>query len=385
MKKVLIYGAYGSGNAGDDYMMTKVRSLLEQYDLMPVFLTKPVWKNYFGLPQKSIRSIRFPLWADYSHANRALKAVHYLRFYMDMIPVRKYDAAFFMGGGYTYEKFGNLRRIQFLSHFLQKHGIPYYMMGQTAGPLLTREGQRRLRYIYGKAEAVFVRERFSLELLEKMGISCQLTGDDAFLAEKSSPDVSHQTDAEHREGILVTVKSFPGYEKYSDSYFDYIRSFAERMGQPVRILPFHLVNETEEGQTLLQYLKDNGIKAEICRPVTEAKLEKLFQSSVAVISSAYHAVVLGKKHGCICQAWYDGPYYRMKMEGFLDLYEKKGHLCCPFSDLGLPEKRESVLRQFEELCREPEDTDCTANRKIAAAVQTSWEQAIAEVEKASNG
>lgn len=417
MKKVLVYGAYGSGNAGDDYMMMQVLTLLEKNDIIPVFLTKPVWKHYFNLPQKKIRSIRFPLWADYSHANRALKAIHYMRFILDIIAVRNYDAAIFVGGGYTYEKFGNLRRIQFLSHFLRKHHIPYYLMGQTIGPLTTKEGRKSLMYICRNAEAVYVREHFSKELLERMGIPCTLSGDDAFLGVNTNEEAgilngscvakAECTDRSRR-GILVTVKDFPGYEQFRDDYFEYIRKFSEKIGEPVRILPFHIENEEEADRELYKYLTQNGTMAEICRPSDKSALEELFCSSKAVISSAYHAIVLGKIAGCVCQAWYDGPYYRMKMEGILDYYNREEHLCRPFSDLKEPGGLESAIRELEEICRihgfirtktSMEDTgsvskenmnlvchaDNITNRRLAAAVRDSWEKVIWELENSSNG
>lgn len=322
MKKVLVYGAYNANNLGDDLMQVVINDVLTKNGISVDYFDCIDKNNYF----KEARDFHYISNPVHPASRNVVKQVLELLNF-DEKKYKKYDAIIFMGGGYTYEKFGLKKLLKwyyFANKIRRKNKTRIFFTGQTAGPALTELGERIILDLYRQGDFVGVRERDSYNFLRENDISCELVGDDAFLlCRKMKCDEERSTKKVGSKYVIMNYKSFPDYDNQKEKVFKFYLEIARRLKYEIVVVPFRNdVNDSEYriNTDLCQYLKENGIEASFKTFDNVDDLSLCFKSSEGVIGTAYHLIVLGLIYSKKVFAFYSGNYYERKIRGVLDLY-----------------------------------------------------------------
>ena len=358
MKRVIVYGAYGRNNLGDDYMLYYVNEFLKTNNIVPHYLHHGD-EYYF----KNINSeyIRYDCPLNKIYKNKIIKVFNIFNW---LFKKDEFDAVIFMGGGYTNENFGlsKLLKIYLLSLKYRKKGV--YFTGQTVGPAYSKIGKLLIKKIYNNAKTIFTREQSSFNYLNSLGIKNELIGDDAFLGWSPS---------EKKKAItIVSYKDFFDYDKFKNIFFDLVLKYARICNDHIVIIPFSSDERSKEfklNNELFNKLKENDIDCELKFSRDIVAFNELMKSAKRVISGAYHAVTIGKMYGANALGLYAGDYYKSKIEGILNLYESTTNSL----DMAQINNVESVfLKEFIDDCN-----DCyTKSKEIAANVHKGWRSIV---------
>lgn len=363
MKKVLIYGAYGRDNLGDDYMMYHVNQILKKENIVPYFYyhgNEYYFNNITSLSKQYI----CPLNKRYS--NKVTKLFEIIKWYFKQ---EDFFALIFMGGGYTNEEFGiiKLLKIKLLCLKNRKNGI--YFTGQTVGPALSTFGKILINSIYKSADIIYTREKYSYNYLKANGIDNKLVGDDAFLG--------YSPEKEKENLTIVTYKDYYGYEEYKAFFFNAVISYAQKCREKILVIPFMSSNKSKEyriNYELYEELQKRGIECEFIIEKDISKFENIFKVSKNVISSAYHAITIGQMFGCKTVGVFMGDYYRSKIEGILDLYGQKNIQAVEMSSIKM---NQNIFFKTLGLV-ESISNQVKISKGISAAVKKEW-KFIAEI------
>ena len=172
---VVICGAYGRGNAGDDAILEAILQEMRSIDPdMPVtVLSKDPKATRLAYRVRSVSRIDIPAWH---------RAMRHARLYIN-------------GGGSLIQDVTSRRSLWFYLHNIQtaKHcGCKVQMYGCGIGPV-TRESHRKLaaRVLNGNVDVITLREPDSLEELRAMGVTkpeILLTADPALTLPSATAD-----------------------------------------------------------------------------------------------------------------------------------------------------------------------------------------------------
>ena len=172
---VVICGAYGRGNAGDDAILEAILQEMRSIDPdMPVtVLSKDPKATRLAYRVRSVSRIDVPAW---------YRAMRHARLYIN-------------GGGSLIQDVTSRRSLWFYLHNIQtaKHcGCKVQMYGCGIGPV-TRESHRKLaaRVLNGNVDVITLREPDSLEELRAMGVTkpeILLTADPALTLPSATAD-----------------------------------------------------------------------------------------------------------------------------------------------------------------------------------------------------
>lgn len=327
-KKILLFGAGFHDNLGDDLILNCVNEELKANGQDVTYIVPLTKKLYFDMG--GYKELRVPMFKKYKNKIRKLLALS--KFLLDKNALREYDSVVFYGGGYTNEAFGmkNLLDIYLIAHKAHSVGAKVFFTGQTVGPCDRFSYNKILRLIYKTADKVFVREEFSLEKLKNSKIDATLVADDAFLA---YPCVT--SDVPKRR-IILNYKVFGNLEAEKDRIFELYKRVAAFYKDKliITVIPFRSDVNTKEFQVnkeLFDVLQKAGYKPEFKVESDFRKFIRIFNEAQVVFGSAYHSIVLGKMCGATVCSTYCDEYYRMKIGGFLNLYNEKD-IFVPFEE-----------------------------------------------------
>ena len=286
MDKVLIYGAYGMDNLGDDFMVECIKSKIKKNNIKPVLFKRNNEKYYFNCIEEE--KYFFPLEIRYKSKFKKIKET--IKWIFNTNLHKEYKALIFMGGGYINEQFGikNLIRIYLLCLKHRKNNI--YFTGQSVGPYKSFLGKILIKQIYMFGDKIAVREKTSSTYLSKEKIEHKLIGDDAFLF---CYDGREKSNAKY---VIFNCKDFKNYDTYKNNYFNFLLGVSRKCKNKVLIIPFRSEvnsNEYKINLELFNFLKMNKID---CLFVVEKDLNKFIDyyfSSNLTIGTAYHSIVLG--------------------------------------------------------------------------------------------
>ena len=369
MKKVLVYGVYDADNLGDDYMMYCVDNILTKNGINPLYINYDNKKNYFsGL---NVNYIEIPMYKRYKSKVQKLKKIIKWYFFDKMNQI---SALIFMGGGYTNQSFGfgNLIRILIMCKKAQKENKKIYFFGQTAGPVNKKIFKIVLKKIYSLADNIYVREKFSYELLKELGIHSELIGDDAYLC----VDVKEYTEKKH---VIFNYKDFEGYEEYKKDYFEMLLKIAKKIGKKVLVIPFRSEATSKEyiyNKELYEYLKNNSIDVEFTIERNIDSFRKILNESELVIGTAYHSIVLGLIYNNSVMSLYNGEYYKRKIEGILEWYNCENN-CFDIKEI----KNEIFVENKLELIKKLILNQEKITKKIGSNVVDAWTNVIEKIKE----
>ncbi len=364
MKRVLLLGAYGLDNLGDDFMLAHIIERLKQSDIEPWIVN--TYKNRFYFGNKDYNILKCPYFTKES--NYVMKAIKCLIY--TLLPSKeRFDSVVFIGGGYTNEEKGVkdiFRFLTLLKHVCTKDCFIIFT-GQTVGPASSDKMKEAISKLYGKGHRIYVREKYSQELLKSLGINSKITGDDALLATKANSQISKENYA------IFSYKEFPGYSKYKNKIFEFYGELAKKLCCKIYIIPFRSEEHDAEylsNSELNDYLLTKGIDSEFVMERGINEFEVYFRNAKYVIGSAYHSIVLGLMNDARVYAIYSGEYYRAKMNGVLEMFGLDSFNTTTFDNLDV-ERAFSILKDADLYQK------CTKNKmNMAKSVDEEWKNII---------
>ena len=363
MKKVLIYGSYNHNNLGDDLMMHLINNLLNDNEIDTYYFKSNKISNCFNDNYKYIENPYY----DIDYKQKKIKRYYKL---IKWNEIEKYDAIIFMGGGYTSENFGikNLFKIYLLCKKSKRKKVNIFFTGQTIGPVKTLLYRLLVKRIYKLADLIYVREKYSMEYLNRNGIKGKLTGDDAFIAYPKLQEI------QENNYLIYNYKSFNNYKTFQSDYFKLLLRIAKKNKQPIKIVSFRIDVESEEYKENLKlhnYLKNNNIDSEFIFLNSAEKIYNLFKNCYGVIGTAYHCITIGLICGKRVIGGYNGEYYKNKMKGILSWYKIENNCLYDISQIGnnMDEYEKLICNELKQN-RKKESLDIS--KKIYDNVYNEW-------------
>ena len=355
MKNVLIYGVYDFDNLGDDYMVAVIDEYLKSKKINPIYINNSTINNYFNLAIK--REFELPFNKKYK--NKIIKLFEIMKWYFHKNNIKNIDSLIFMGGGYTSESFGTRNLLNLLLLCKKFKSKKIFFTGQTVGPVYKRLNMYLIKKIYKSGSAIFVRETKSQKFLASLGIKSKLVGDDAFLT-----NYCVKRD-KAKDYIVYNYKDFKTYENYKKEYFKILLRFAKEKKMKVLVIPFRSSKGADEykcNYELYTFLKSNGINTEFVVEKSINNFQEILSNSKIVIGTAYHSIVLGLIFNNKVFSYYNGKYYKQKIEGILDWFNLSKTNCEPMNN---------ILSSYNKMCSSIEELDIKSNEKIVKNIHTN--------------
>lgn len=367
MRKVLLLGAYGLDNLGDDFMLAQVVDRLGAAGIQA--WTVNTHRNRYYFSNIQYKCIYSPLFSKES--NKVIKLLKCIFYCFCTRKKEKFSNVIFIGGGYTNEDKGSrdLDRYQLLLKKVCTKNFRCFFTGQTVGPAYSAYMKRAIVKLYRKGSFIYVREQYSQRLLAMLGLNSVLTGDDALLSCRDLPIVKENY-------AIFSFKVFPGYAKYQDTIFRFYYSLAKMLGCPIYILPFRSDKNDVEfslNYDLYLHLQNRGVKASFFFSREITRVEQVFRSAKYVVGSAYHSIALGLINEANVYAIYSGEYYGIKMKGLLELYGLDVKTSSTFDSLD-PSRAYDVLTSDGafEVARK-------RNQVLSETVEGEWNEIISNI------
>ena len=369
MKKVLLYGMCGMDNLGDDLMYYSISKFLNSKGYSIEFISRMRWKAYFS-KEKVPNCVSLPIY-EKNFVWIGQKIYKYApcikRFYdgskfrklSSYFKSNKYDALFFLGGGYitsnkTVMSVGELENMVLLAQIAKNMGMKVIFSGLTVGPFEKNDRAQQLALqLFSYADSISVREQYSYNELKKMGINALLTGDNIFLSNAESSKKS--------EHILVNLKYHKEQSINTNNIMPSIVELCKGTIFPVKVISFRSDENSDEYQLNKRFcsmLQAEGIKSEIVIPGTVDELFNLFQKAEFIIGSAYHSVAVALLCRKKIYTWFEGKYYTFKIKGLLDMFGIKNvskysklYESVDKYEFSMETVRKNVQREWEEIVK----------------------------------
>ena len=308
---VLICGAYGRENAGDDAILRSIIQEMREIDpYMPITVLS-----------------RRPMRTKLTYRVDAVHTFHYLRWAGKMRHTRLYIS----GGGSLVQDVTSRRSLWYYLYNMKsakKRGNKVMMYGCGIGPVI-RKGHRRLsaKTMNRFVDAITLREPDSLRELESMGVkgpAVRLSADPALTLAPAEPEqvdslmLSHGVPTEGRY-ICFALRSWPGFEGRMEAVRKAAAWAYERLGlTPVflAVEKFHdpeVIQRAAQGLNVPHYL--------VTKPEDPAAIAGLLRRMEVVVSMRLHALIFAAGQGVPLV----GLVYDPKVSAFLkyigqDLY-----------------------------------------------------------------
>ncbi|MBP1920102.1 polysaccharide pyruvyl transferase family protein [Youngiibacter multivorans] len=334
MSRILLYGMCGMDNLGDDLMYSAISRYLNQNNIKIDFIERVKWKNYF-FNEKKPTCVKFIIYnAFFTRVGFAIRKyinVLYSKFRdIEFACVMKkmqegYSALVFLGGGYLTSDYSvmsedELDNILLLINTAKKAGIKVIFSGLTVGPFEEKKYlSKKVADILKFGDWLSVRDKFSLNEIEKLGLKAELIGDNIFLF--GSENKCRECDFSGKY-IIVNLKSHMDQSQNLVERKKIIAQLCVKYNGIVKVVPFRSDVDGEEykiNQLLADQLVNLGIECELIIPNSVDELINLYSNAHIVIGSAYHCVALALLFKRKLYTWYDGLYYQYKIDGIIEL------------------------------------------------------------------
>ena len=238
------------------------------------------------------------------------------------------EVLFFCGGGYindvgSFEARSNLA----LALMLKLRGKLVIMSGQGFGPFNTILTKILLRTVIPQIDLITFRDKInSKKIVESMNInlkSSECVGDDA----SSLPEkiIFTPTLKPYSYRIAVNIRISPFTANFSKK----IKIIEDLLSELSNNYDFHIdffIFETWrpwEKELVQKVIRDaNLVNYTIHQTEDPREALYLLKDCDTAIGISYHFIVFALKQGIPCIAIYSGEYYRLKMQGLLEWYDK---------------------------------------------------------------
>ncbi len=205
MKKILIVGAYGCGNKGDDAILEGFKNTLgKTYEIIST-------EGKYGKLKEIMGETHSTISCRMNEGININVLINLISFFPRYYKVLKNVEFVIIGGGsllhdITKYNLPFFRLLQFLAK-VRKKSVIYAGVG--AGPLQTKAGRKTARKFLNKSKKVFVRDPIDYRLLKEIGVNnAVLSADMAFCvrnSNESSATILTKYGLTKKEYIVVTA------------------------------------------------------------------------------------------------------------------------------------------------------------------------------------
>lgn len=342
---VLICGAYGKGNAGDDAILRAIVNEMRTIDPdMPVCVMS-------RRPKDTVLDYRVD---------------SIFTFDVPRMQARMRRAAVYInGGGSLIQDITSNRSLYFYLYTLaaaKRRGARVMMYGCGIGPVLSERNRKRAAHVLNRyVDTITLREDDSRVELERMGITHPHIAMAADPALTLSPAPEEQVDAAFASAgvplqgayLCLCVRNWPGFESAIPAIAQAVRYAREVHGLEPVILPIETPRDLSAGDMLAQALEPAPYVFRR-RFDTETTIGILSRMR-CVLSMRLHALVFAARAG-VPNA---GIVYDKKVKGFMrymhtdlyvDLEETDAETLCVFVDKMMESPRARLLENAARLC-----------------------------------
>ncbi len=341
---VLICGAYGKGNSGDDAILTAIAAALRERDSdLPIYATSRA-------PARTARDVEVG----------SVYAFNPWRLHRLM----RRTALYLSGGGSLIQDATSTRSLRYYLYSLRaarRRGNRVMMFGCGIGPVRRPINRRRARQIIQECvDQISLRDRTSLLELQSLGVTgipVSVTADLAFLIQPADPVAVEALCAVHgiapSERLLILApRPWEGAGRLAEAFAETARYAAEAYGYRSVLLAM----EPERDRSVCRRVAALAAEAGVVCPVWEANrnvgmVVGLIRRADAVLAMRLHALIFAASQG----TRYAGVSYDPKVSGFLRDMEQS--LCCT-----LEEADASRLKALVDGLLNAEDSTKTARR-----------------------
>lgn len=297
MRKAIICGYYGQGNAGDEALLLAILERLPK-NIKPIILS--------GNPTKTSE--------DYGVISYSRQGI-----IQQIFKLGKKDL-FIWGGGSLIQDITSIKSPLFylgLMILAQLKGLKTIAYAQGIGPIKTPFIQWLTKQVLKRCSGVSVRDRESAKLMEKWGIKYFIGADPVWaLSAKINPNLNLLPSP--RIGVNVRLNSSLNEAKLEII----IQSFKQLQQQTfasIILIPFQESKDLEICQKIGQSLTQNYQIVNLENP---QELKGLFRELDLMIGMRLHSLIMASSEKCPCFALsYDPKVTNLMTEIDIDGYE----------------------------------------------------------------
>ena len=262
-KKILISGSYGTGNVGDEVILSCLLQQISEYDVtilsQGVDYTKTNFPGYRVVPQtpswEPIRIVKDLLRFRYKEI---IKRIRFLK------EVIRADVFWLGGGGLLAEMVPTVLRFYIHQIKLAKFfGCKTLTFAVGVGPLKSENGKRLLAStMNGKVDFISVRDEESSQLLKSIGVNknIKVVPDPAFLFNQNNLKREETKIIFNFYPAFVDPIVWPGQqyrlEKLKDVIIEATRYIAKELNYQVVYLPFGTSSDSRFAQEMEKRFKN---------------------------------------------------------------------------------------------------------------------------------
>ncbi|BAQ66349.1 polysaccharide pyruvyl transferase CsaB [Geminocystis sp. NIES-3709] len=297
MKKAIICGYYGQGNAGDEALLLAILARLPHH-IQPIILS--------GNPIKTTKDYQVISYSRLSIIKQILKA-------------EKKDL-FIWGGGSLIQDVTSIKSPIFylgLMILAQLKGLKTIAYAQGIGPIKTTFIRWLTKQVLTRCDGVSVRDRESAKLLEKWQIKFFLAADPVWaLSSKINQDFNLLPSPR----IAVNIRSHPTLTPSKlEIIIQALKQFQQQTLANIILVPFQKLKDLEICQYIGEKLKENYQIVNIENP---QELKGLFREVDLLVGMRLHSLIMASSEKCPCFALsYDPKVSNLMSEIGLDGYE----------------------------------------------------------------
>ena len=363
---VIICGAYGMGNAGDDAILEAI--IGEVGEIAP------------GEPITALS--RNPKETKLKYG---VNSVHMFNFF-GFRRVMKHTLLYISGGGSLIQNVTSRRSLWYYLYTIssaKRLGNDVMMYGCGIGPIIDRRDEPRVRDVLNRSvDVITLREAHSLNELKRFGVTrpkMVISSDPALTLPTASPDV---IDAEYKKNgldpqgryVCFSVRTWAGFAQKAAEFAAAADYVADTLGlTPV----FFLINHKEDGDAanaVRALMKHSA--AVITNPLDSSLTIGILSRMRAVVSMRLHALIFAASQGVPLV----GVSYDPKVTAFLDSVGEER--CIPFEELEASELEDMISKAVLEF----DDTELrrACVEKMIAAESLNRQMACELLDKKSN-
>lgn len=333
---VVICGAYGMGNAGDDAILEAIVNGMREIDpFMPITALSRSPKEtgrHFGV--ESAHMFDFPAFRR----------------------VMKGTKLYISGGGSLIQNVTSRRSLWYYLHTIsqaKKLGNKVMMYGCGIGPIVDRRDEKKLGLILNDCvDVITLREDFSRRELERFGVTkpeIVVSSDPALSLAPAAPD--SVDDLMRRRGLepggryaAFSVRSWEGFAQKAPAF----AAAADHAARDLGVTPvFVLINRLEDAAATDTVRRLMEEKSFVVDELGEPAMTIGFLSRMeAVVSMRLHGLIFAASTGTPVV----GVSYDPKVTAFLDFMGEDK--CLSLDDL----ESQRLCRILDKACREGEDS-----------------------------
>lgn len=304
MRKAIICGYYGQGNAGDEALLLAILERLPK-DIKPIILS--------GNPTKTSE--------DYGVISYSRQGI-----IKQIFKLGKKDL-FIWGGGSLIQDITSIKSPLFylgLMILAQLKGLKTVAYAQGIGPIKTPFIQWLTKQVLKKCSGVSVRDRDSAKLMEKWGIKYIIGADPVWaLSAKINPNLNLLPSPR----IGVNVRSCNGAVRSNSSLneakleiiIQSLKQLQQQTSANIILIPFQESKDLEVCQKIGQLLTQNYQIVNLENP---QELKGLFRELNLMIGMRLHSIIMASSEKCPCFALsYDPKVTNLMKEIEIDGYE----------------------------------------------------------------